>query len=187
VSEAGYTLTETLAAMAVIGLAVGGFSLGMQALGAQQAAVGATVMKAQEVRAAQAWLERRLAEHAPYRSHEPGRLSGGADGFRFDCAAAAPCAVEVAADARGRRLQVFKGEGETVSFRLPGEEATRFVYRGAGELATSWPPAAGPRQALRSISLLQGEGARERAVFETRIRAEQPLDCQFDAVMQDCR
>lgn len=187
-SDAGYTLTETLAAMAVIGLAIGSFSLGMQVLGAQQSAVGATVLKAQEVRAAQVWLERRLAEHAPFRAHEADRLSGDAAGFRFACGAAAACTVDVTQDTRGRRLRIFKGAGEAIAFRLPADDAaTRFVYRGAGETVTHWPPSSGARQALRSISLLQGEGAAERAVFQTRIHAEQPQDCQFDPVMQDCR
>jgi prepilin-type N-terminal cleavage/methylation domain-containing protein len=186
-NEAGYTLTETLAAMVVIGLAIGGYSFGMQVLGAQQSAVAATVLKAREVRAAEMWLERRLTEHAPYRAHEAGRFSGGATGFRFDCGAAAACAVDTVEATGGRRLRVSKGEGQAVTFRLPTAETTRFVYRGAGEVLPSWPPGASGRQALHSISLLQGEGVRERAVFEARIRAEQPLDCQFDPVMQDCR
>lgn len=186
-SEAGYTLTETLAAMAVIGLGMGGFALGIQVLAVQHSGVGATVLKAQEVRAAQAWLERRLAERAPYRSPEADRFSGGAEGFRFDCGAPEACAVSVAADARGRRLDIVRGAGPPASYRLPGAEPARFVYRGSGEVLTTWPPADGRRQALRSISLLQGEGAHEWAVFETRIRAEQPLDCAFDTVMQDCR
>jgi len=185
--EAGYTLTETLAAMAVLGLGIGSFALGMQVLGAQQSAVGATVLKAQEVRAAQVWLERRLAEHAPFRAHEADQLSGDAAGFRFACGAAAACTVDVTQDALGRRLRIFKGAGRAIAYRLPADTATRFVYRGAGEPVTHWPPTGGARQALRSISLLQGEGASEQAVFQTRIYAEQPQDCQFDPVMQDCR
>lgn len=186
-SEAGYTLTETLAAMAVIGLAAGGISLGMQVIGAQQGAVGATVLKAQEARAAEQWLERRFAEHGPFRSHQAQQFSGGADGFRFACGAAAPCDVRVVAGDDGPRLEVFRGIGATVAFRLPSDAPARFLYRGAGEAGATWPPADAARQALRSVSLLQGEAGHERVVFEVRVRTEQPADCQFDAVMQDCR
>jgi len=186
-SEAGYTLTETLAAMAVIGLAMGGLSLGMQVLGGQQGAVGATVLKAQEVRAAQAWLEGRLADHGPYRAHEAGRLAGTADTVAFDCGAAADCVLSFEYHERGRRLKVFRGQGEPVSYRLPTRGPTRFVYRGAGEIELAWPPVGGTRQALRSISLLQGEPGREAAVFEARVWTEQPLDCAYDPVIEDCR
>jgi prepilin-type N-terminal cleavage/methylation domain-containing protein len=186
-NEAGYTLTETLAAMAVIGLAMGGLTLGMQVLGGQQSAVGATVLKAQEVRAAQAWLEGRLADHGPYRAHETGRLAGTAERLAFDCGAAANCVLSFEDHERGRRLKVFRGQGEPVSYRLPSRAPARFVYRGAGEVELAWPPAGGTRQALRSISLLQGESGREAAVFEARVWAEQPLDCAYDPVIQDCR
>jgi prepilin-type N-terminal cleavage/methylation domain-containing protein len=187
VSEAGYTLTETLAALAVIGLAIGGLSLGMQVVGAQQAALGGVVLTAQSARAAETWLERRLADAAPFRAHEPERLSGDAEGFRFDCARAQPCAAGIVDDDRGRRLRLFAGEGEPLTFRLADDAATRFVYRGAGDLLAAWPPTGGARQALSSVALLQGEGPAQRVVFETRIRIEQPLDCQFDAILQDCR
>jgi hypothetical protein len=145
------------------------------------------VLKAQEARAAETWLERRLAEHGPFRTQEAGRLSGGAGGFQFECGAVAACRVDVVEAAAGRRLRVFKGAGEAELFRLPNAEAARFVYRGGGDVGPSWPPAGADRQALQSITLLQGEGANARVVLAARIRTEQPIDCQFDAVMQDCR
>lgn len=186
-SEAGYTLTETLAALAVIGLSIGGLSFGMQVVGGQQAALGSVVLAAQSARAAETWLERRLADAAPFRAHQPERLSGDGEGFRFDCAEAQLCAADIVEGERGRRLTLFAGEGDPLTFRLSDKGAARFVYRGAGDLLAAWPPAGGARQALRSVALLQGEGAAQRVVFETRIRIEQPLDCQFDAILQDCR
>jgi prepilin-type N-terminal cleavage/methylation domain-containing protein len=187
VTDAGYTLTETLAAMVVIGLAVGGYSVGMQVLAAQQGAVAAAVLKVQAPRAAQAWLERRLEEHGAYRTQETAAFSGSADGFRFACAAAAPCTLDLVDGPAGQRLRVFRGEGPPVLYRLPGAEAARFVYRGAGEDLPSWPPGDGTRQSLRAVALLQGEGTAERTVFQARLRTEQPLDCAFDPVIQDCR
>lgn len=186
-SEAGYTLTETLAAMAVISMAIGGYALGVQVISGEQGAVGATVRNAQATRAAQTWLERRFAERAPYRAADADRFSGSADSFHFDCGGPAPCDVEVKAGESGRSLTIFKGAGEPIVFRLPTAEPARFVYRGSGEGLSTWPPASGAHEALASVSLLQGEGVHQRALFEARIRLEQPLDCRFDTITQDCR
>jgi hypothetical protein len=71
--------------------------------------------------------------------------------------------------------------------RLPADTPLRFVYRGVDGPILVWPPQSGQRQALRSVALVQGEGDGERVLFEAKIRLEQPLDCAFDPVMQDCR
>jgi hypothetical protein len=188
VNEAGYTLTEALAAMAVIGLAAGGFSVSMQVLGRQQSGVGEVVLKASETRQAEAWLERRLAPSAPYRSVDPGSLSGDAEGFRFACEAAASCDVRITQDDRERRwLEISGDAAKPARFRLPGKEPAHFVYRGAGDPTAAWPPSDGARQALRAIALIQGEGTHEHPVLELRVLAEQPLDCAYDPVLRDCR
>jgi prepilin-type N-terminal cleavage/methylation domain-containing protein len=187
VNEAGYTLTEVLAAMAVIGLAAGGLSLGMQVLGAQQGNVGAIVLKMQDVRAAEAWLTRRLAEHAPFRAQAPETLSGGAEGFRFDCNAAAPCSAELKAP-EGNTVLTLTGGDAVRRFRLPGDGQTaRFVYTGGGHLHAAWPPTGGGGRSLASIALVQGEGHAASPILNVRIHADQPLDCAFDAVLGDCR
>ncbi|MDZ4370980.1 MAG: prepilin-type N-terminal cleavage/methylation domain-containing protein [Phenylobacterium sp.] len=186
-NEAGYTLTEVLAAMAVIGMAAGGLSLSMQVLGAQQASVGGIVLKMQDVRAAEAWLTRRLAEHAPFRAQAAERLSGGAEGFRFDCDAAAPCSAELEADA-GTTVLTLTGGHAVRRVRLPGDGQTvRFVYTGGGDLQTAWPPTDGGRRSLDSIALVQGEGPGASPILGVRIHVEQTLDCVFDAVLGDCR
>lgn len=173
--------------MAVIGMAVGGLSLGIQVLGGQQAAIGGTVRQVQDARAAEMWLARRLSENAPFRAHAPEDLSGSATGFTFACAASGRCGMTIA-EAGGRsRLSVVDGAGAPMTFRLPAADPTRFVYRGATASVGAWPPAGGAREALRSVALVQGDGPAARVVFETRLRVEQPLDCQFDAIMQDCR
>jgi len=170
----------------VIGLAAGGLTLGLQVLGSQQSAVAGVVRDTQQTRTVETWLERRFAERAPFRSHEPDRFAGDADRFRFDCGGAEACEVQVQADAAGRRLEVTGGDSAVPTLRLSGDEAVRFVYRGAGTPIAAWPPQ-GAREALRSVSLVQGAEGAEQVLFEARIRLEQPLDCQFDPVMQDCR
>lgn len=186
-SDAGYTLTETLAAMVVIGLGVGGFSLGMQTLGAQQGVVGGVVLKTQDTRAAEAWLERRLSEHAPYRATDGDRFSGDAEGFRFDCGAAQRCSAELVTNEGRQTLRLSRGDGGQQTFQLPAREPARLVYFGAVAAQAAWPPAGGERESLRAISLLQGVGPDQRPVLAVRLRPEQPLDCQYDPVIKDCR
>jgi hypothetical protein len=186
-NDAGYTLTETLAAMSVIALSIGGLSLAMQPISGLELATGATVKRVQTARAAQAWIERRLGAHAPYRAHEPARLAGDASGFHFDCGAGAPCAVSLVSDDQGLRIRASEGSGQPVEFPLPTGDPARFVYRGAGEPTPVWPPADTGRQALRAVSLLQGDGETGLTLFTARIWVEQPAACGFDPVMQDCR
>lgn len=186
-TDAGYTLTETLAAMAVIGLASGGLALGVQVLGGQQGSIGAVVLNIQQTREAEAWLERRLEAHGPFRAHEADRFVGAAGEVRFDCGSTASCTMRLSDEGDGPRLELFRGEGDPATFRLPSEQPARFVFRSGGEILTSWPPGGGARQALRGVSLLQGEAEDERVILSVRLYGEQPLDCAYDPVLQDCR
>lgn len=179
----GYTLSETLAAMAVLGLGIGGFSLGMQVIGGQQLAVSGELARLQAARAARVELEQALADGAPFRAHQPAQLSGDAAGFRFECGAAAACEARLADGA-----VEFAREGDAVRrYRLPSAAPARFVYRGAaGSVGGAWPAAAG-REALRSVSLVQDGANGEAVVFDARVWAEQPRACAFDPILGDCR
>jgi prepilin-type N-terminal cleavage/methylation domain-containing protein len=183
VSDDGYTLTETLAAMAVIGLTMGGVSLGMQVLGAQQSGVGAVAKRTQDARAAETWLEQALADGAPFGAHQPARLSGDASGLVFDCDASAPCEARLTPDGDAVTLRLSGGRAAERVVRLAGPRPARFAYRGLSEALTSWPPAGGVREPLRSVALLEGQ----QVLLEARVHAEQPVDCAFDPVLKDCR
>lgn len=186
-SEAGYTLTETLAALAILGLAIGGLTSAMQVMGRQQAAANGLSAHITAARAGETAVERFLAGHGPFRAHEPDRLAGDGRAFAFDCGAAEPCRVTVAQEAAGLVLKLRDETGAERSLPLLQPGPARLVYQGAVEAVGAWPPAGPGRQPLRSISLVQTTDQGDAAILEARLVREQAADCAFDAVMQDCR
>lgn len=185
-SDDGYTLAETLAALAMIGLAISGLSLAMQTMGRQQARTSETLAQTHARRGANVYLQRLMDDQGAFRSHEPDRLSGDAQGFTFACHGAERCKVEIGQDAKGLALAVSEGS-DTHRLSLRRSGSARFVYRGRLDESQAWPPERPERQALRSIALLQMRNGQEVEVLETRIWSEQPAVCAFDTVMQDCR
>lgn len=184
-SDAGYTLAETLAALAVLSLAVGGLTAAAQGLAQRQRLVADTLLDAEGPRAAQAALERLLETAGPFRSHEPDRFRGAARRLQFDCGAPEPCAAELVDATGGQALRLTSpGQVRTLALRRAG---LRFRYRGSEGPADAWPPAAARRQALRSVALVAGDAPGGLALAEARVWAEQPLACQFDVILQDCR
>jgi hypothetical protein len=185
--DAGYTLSETLAAMAVLGMAIGGLTLGAQVVGSQQLATSRTVGELQSVRAAQGALERMLARGAPFGSQQPDQFAGDAQGFHFACGAPQPCSAQILTAGKTTRLTLGDGKTAAASVGPPLTAPARFLYRGARTVADAWPPTDPARQTLRSVALLQTARQGETAVIEARIWAEQRAQCAFDSVMQDCR
>jgi len=182
VSDAGYTLVETLAALAIVSLAIGGLTAAVQLVGRQQRVVADTLLAAEAPAAAQAQLQRMLDGQGPFPAHVAGRFTGEATRFRFDCGEAEPCAAVLEDATSGQVLRLTTG-GRTrdVALRRTG---LRFRYRGAAEVLDGWPPAAPGRQALRSLALAAPGGM---AVVEARVWTEQPMACAYDPILQDCR
>jgi len=186
-TDAGYTLTETLAAMAVLGLAFGGLSLGAGVIGSLQLSTGQVVKQQQTVRAAQETLEQLLALGAPFGSQAPDQLSGDASGFHFACGAPTPCAAQVTTGTTDQLLKVTNGGTPATTVTLPVTGGAHFAYRGSKALNDVWPPADPGRQALRSVALLQTTDQGDVALLDAKVWAEQPAQCDFDPVMQGCR
>lgn len=178
--EAGYTLTETLAAMAVLALGVSGFALGMQVLGDKQVAIGRESRELQDLRRADATLERLLqAGGGPFRGDAAGQLAGDAQGFGFRCGAVEPCVARLTAG----RLEISRGAAWTRRYVLPRGQQPSFVYRGDAASAV-WPT--GGREALRAVALVQPRADGEAVLLEARIWPEQRAGCAFDPILQDC-
>lgn len=186
-SDAGYTLAETLVALAMIGLAIGGMSSGVHVLAQQHARTHGLVADTQALRAAEVRVQRLMELRGPFRSHEPASFAGGPEGFEFDCGEAQPCRVALSESPKGLVLELGEGGEEVRRVRLRFEGAAEFVYRGAETQGPAWPPNSADRQALRSVALMRGEGAAAIPVLEARAWTEQPADCAFDVVLQDCR
>ncbi|WP_340643889.1 hypothetical protein [Phenylobacterium sp.] len=185
-SQDGYTLTETLAALVMIGLAIGGLSLGVHVLGRSQLAVSRQVAAATAARIAQVDLERMLASAGAFRARDAGGLVGKAEAFDFACGAASRCKAALRDTAKGFSLDIQTGQGDR-HLALGPAAGARFVYRGTLADSPVWPPAGTTHEALRAVSIIEGDGATVRPILVARAWAEQPAACDFDVVMQDCR
>lgn len=187
-NDAGYTLVETLLALVMLSLAVAGLSMGLQVFGERQLRTAAAVTRLQDLRMAQAALEDILDLHAPFRSDLPAELSGEATRFHFACAAPEPCEVSTAYRDERWGLKVTDGRGS--ERRLPLHLASPAEFRFVGERRTLavWPdPAAGAREGLRAVALVEVGPTGETPVLTAHVWREQPADCVFDTVLRDCR
>lgn len=189
-NEAGYTLTEMLTALAMIGLAMGGLSAGLGVLGRLQADDARTVADLNAARVAHGGVMNVLDGEGPFRSRDAAGFKGDAGGFHFPCGDGATCDVRLAQDGAGcPRLDVTDAKAVQRRFRIPGAGPLAFSYVGTLGPSAAWPPEDLERQALRAVTLRRatsGPGA-QPDVFEARVWREQPADCAFDVLIQDCR
>jgi len=186
-SDAGYTLVETLAAMAVVGLALGGLSLGMQVLGPSHLATSQAIAALDSARNAETRFEGLLARGAPYGSGSGAPLTGDGKALTFGCGRAKPCRAELAADGPALAFRIYDGQSDTPVQTLRAPDGARLTYGGQWTTSAIWPPADPRRQALRSIALIKAAAADAPPLIEARIWGEEPAVCAFDPVMQDCR
>jgi prepilin-type N-terminal cleavage/methylation domain-containing protein len=184
-SDAGYTLVETLTALAILALAITGLTAGIQVLALQQLRVAAPAAATQELRAAQAAVDRLLAS-GPFRSQEPQRLSGDGGEFRVACGRPEPCRVGV--QARGERveLDVTDAAGDRAVRLGPATTPVRIRYVAADGVFERWPPDGPERRTLRGVMIGPEDGA-ARPMIVSRAWREHPFGCQFDTVLRDCR
>lgn len=185
-SDAGYTLVETLTALAILALAIHGVTTGLQLMARQQRVVTEIVGDTAARRAAEAALSRELEARGPFHAHKPEQLSGDPTRFQFDCGLAALCEAVLVSAADGLKLQLSHA-GELRTLPLPGAVAAQFVYHGAQGASATWPPTAAGRQVLRAVSVSPVGGSSSTSLLTSRVWREQPLACEFDPVMQDCR
>lgn len=183
----GYVAADALSALAILGLAVGGLTMGLFTIGRGEFATTSTVTEAVSLRRAGDELGRMLSEQGPFRSDaaDGEGLAGDADELAFPCGEGR-CAARVAPG----RMQVTDAAGVTRVLRLPGVAAPRFAYVGSTSAAASWPtpvpPPPAPRwQTLQAVVV--EESATGRPLFVGRLAVQQTFDCEFDAIIQDCR
>jgi prepilin-type N-terminal cleavage/methylation domain-containing protein len=186
-SEAGYTLTETLAAMAVIGLAMGSLSLGAQLIGGGQLRINQTASSLQSSRLIQTRLEALLAAGAPFGSQQPDRLSGDARSLRFACGAAEPCTAALTATGPDSQLTITPGATGSAPWSLLVPGAAHFVYRSTRGAGSIWPPADPARQSLGAVLLVRSSVTTDIPVISAKVWAEEPAACDFDPVALGCR
>lgn len=185
-NDAGYTATEALAALAIIGLAIGGLTSGMQVIGRAQSATSATLKHADAVRTANRKLSQLLAQNGPFRSDRPGDFQGDTTGFSFPCAAGS-CGARV----EGGTLVVTRGAARE-AIVLPTGPVPTFRYGGTLSLGEVWPPPRLPPpapqwQVLQSVALADSVSDTSEVVAVSHLWVQQAANCEFDTVIQDCR
>jgi type II secretory pathway pseudopilin PulG len=184
-SDEGYTLAETLAAVAMIGMAITGLGQGMFVIAQYQGAANATIAREQAARAADQGLRRLLFDSGPFRAPQNrDGFVGRADGFDFECGQDAACGAAVASSPAGARVTFRNSSGVERSIVLPGVRSARFTYAAAGASGGQWPPASPENQLLRTVALVETPSGAPLAVAKLWIDHETP--CAFDAVLSDC-
>lgn len=182
-SEDGYTAADALAALAILGLAIGGVVAGVEAVGQGQRSAGSLTAEAVALRTAEGELTRLVVEKGPFRSDAAVGFQGDAQGFSFPCEARR-CGARL----QDGKLHVEPATGASIAAPLPKGEGLKFDYVGSLGVTPRWPPnppsPASPAQVLQSIVLTDGKA---RPLAMARVWAEQPFDCEFDGVIQDCR
>ena len=179
-SEAGYTLTEMLAALLILGLATGGLVEGGFALSRLQMASAARVRAFTTSRGVQARFAGLLAAAGPFRSTGQD-FEGTAEDFHFACGSAL-----CGAGLRGNdHLELDTPTALDLSLGQ-GVEA-RFLYVGSATTQETWPPTGGTPQRLQSVLLVSGRGDGEIALATADVWRQEEPTCAFDAIVKDCR
>ena len=179
--EAGYTLIETLTALVMISLAMGGLSVGLQVVAGSQGRIGASLVQTESARSVQTMLERTLQPAGAFRAQDSARFVGRKDRFDYACDAAVLCKAEIKDETKGATLVMGKPERH---LPLHAKGPVRFVYQGSAGGSDVWPPTGTDRQALTAISMVDEANL---PIVTAKLWSEQPGLCAFDVVMQDCR
>lgn len=183
----GYTASEALAALAILGLAIGGLTTSMGLIGAGQDKARERLEQSVLERAADQKLERLLAIDAPYRSDQTRHLVGDGVSLEFDCGAAR-CSARI----EEGQLTFLDSAGRRTSMKLPSGSSPRFVYVGAYSSSDKWPPApmlppAPSWQNLSAVMIHSRIEGRDKPLVLAKVWRQQRADCEYDVVIQDCR
>jgi hypothetical protein len=185
-SEAGYTATEALAALFIIGLAVSGVASGLAAVGKTHAIATEVTAESVRLRTAEDALTRLTAGQGPFRADEPQGFHGDATSFTFACGQQR-CGARVT----GRKLIVFRGDKIDLEGEVPSADALSFGYAAPTRIVGTWPPAAPPGpetrpETLRAIAMFSGDEP-DVPLTMSPIWIGQRADCEFDVTVRDCR
>jgi hypothetical protein len=187
VKQDGYTAAETLVALAIIGMAMGGLATSIVLIVRAQARTQARLSDAALQQAATDRIEQLLIPQAPFRSDDPARLAGDERGFEVACGDQR-CSVRLEA---GKLLLQGAG-GPERQLRLPtGQTGSTLSYVGFNSVSARWPPLPAPPPApsleiLRAV-VVNDAGGGTKPVLVAKIWTQQRYDCEYDIVIQDCR
>lgn len=182
-NDEGYTLVDTLSALAILGLAMGSVLTGGALLTRTQMKTDAQVARAMSLKRASVALDGLLARAGPFRSRDNAFI-GTASSFEFACGQTT-CAAKLEPAESATVLRITRSSGEQESITLQHTEDARFTYTGGRAATASWPPQAVAPQRLRQLAIVAGTSSEPLAT--TTLSIDQSFRCEFDAVSQDCR
>ncbi|MDO8297669.1 MAG: hypothetical protein Q7T19_14660 [Caulobacter sp.] len=176
----GYTLAEALAAMLILGLAMGGLVEGARLIGRMQAPVVAARNDDQALRRAEAG----LAELMRRRAGGDESLTGDGQALRFNCSAET-CGLSVDGDDGRPSLTVRRGE-VAQSFPLPPAGKISLVYFARDGRFDRWPQP-GPAKDMTGVMVVGTSARGELPLVVARSWIEHPKTCEFDMIAKGCR
>ena len=178
----GYTLTEMLAALLIIGLTTGGLVEGGYAISRLQATSAKRVQAFTAARSTQARFAALMDGRGPFRS--AGSFDGEGETFSFACGEHT-CGASLEDAGAVTTLQLRTPA--VVDVHLANALSPRFAYVGSGPAQDTWPPRHGEPQRLKAILLLSGGPGREHALASAPVWRQEEAACRFDAIAKDCR
>ena len=179
-SDEGYTLAEMLAALAILGMAVGGLGLVTSLIARQQLAASRVSARLMEDRAAERaltlWLD---GQDAATLTGDDRTLSATCD--------PATCTARLQTDRQRTMLILHSRSGPARRLRLR-QPNVRFGYRDIRGETAAWPRTDGEGEVAdvppRAIVLT---AANKTILAVARVWPREPRDCRFDAIAGACR
>ena len=178
--EAGYTLSEMVAALLIVSLAMGGAFQATWLIEHQQRATLAAARGQDWMRDTSRRFADLLAAYQPPAVSGAG-LQGDARGFRFACGRAS-CGAQLGVGGPDPALQLDAPAPETLA--LAGMRRPRFAYVTEGGESEVWPVASAHPSPLQAVLLLDDAGG---SVLSARVWREEPAGCRFDVIARACR
>jgi hypothetical protein len=178
-AEGGYTLAEALAAMLIIGLAMGMAFEGFRTTARIQSRVVTTAHDMRLNRRAEQALSGFLRE----RPLGDTTLTGDAGTFSFDCVHGR-CSASVV-NSRGSRVLVLRRGEAAQTFPLPAPRTVKIVYVAIDGRYDHWPPSE-TRVGFRGVAVVEATGENSPVII-ARTWIEQPKNCEFDLIAKACR
>jgi prepilin-type N-terminal cleavage/methylation domain-containing protein len=186
-TQDGYTLTEMLVALVVIGLAIGGMTEGLHVISRLQGSTGQALAQGRAFNGISQSLSNLFEDQGPFASSQAGLFSGDASGFSFRCARKDPCGAVLIPTRDGLGMRLAEPDGTNRTVRLSGVPAARFTYAGTYTFGPAWPSQSRQPQTLRTVGLVAVTASGEIPLASVRLWQEQAPNCEFDAITRACR
>ena len=179
-NEDGYTLAEVLAAMLILGLAMGGLVEGSRIIGRMQTPIVTTRRDDQVLRRAEA----SVAGLLKLRPGGDQTLAGDAQGLQFTCGVRT-CGLALASGSDKPALSVRRGE-VAQTFPLPHAGKLSLVYLARDGRFDRWPQPDSKR-VLDGVMIVETSAQGELPLVVARSWIEHPKTCEFDMIARGCR